>query len=214
MDMQFELIIKTPDIFTHKLDRRPAERRLAMVTKRPNSFLRGADHFTVGSCGACSEWASLVTGRRPLTHLWRIRHHVTVEGADSGPSQLQLTYQKRRRCRKVHLSRSRVRNVDLGGDKILPGAFSLYPSQGRRLSLYFGQHNPSDPIGSVKVTDTSQGLQVEGQLLLADPTAAKAYQFSRPASSKVSLIGYETVKASFVDDVPNLDSSKLWEFSS
>jgi uncharacterized protein len=75
------------------------------------------------------------------------------------------------------------------------------------------QHNPSDPIGSVKATDTSQGLMVEGQLLLSDPTAAKAYQFLKAGIIRGLSIGYETVKSAFVDDVRELSELKLWELS-
>jgi HK97 family phage prohead protease len=103
-------------------------------------------------------------------------------------------------------------NVDLGGDKILPGAFTRTLAAGKQLPLLW-QHNPSDPIGTVKVTDTSQGLQVEGQLLLSDPTAQKAYSFLKAGIIKGLSIGYETVKSAFVGDVRELTELKLWEIS-
>jgi uncharacterized protein len=103
-------------------------------------------------------------------------------------------------------------SVDLGGDKILPGAFSRTLAGAKQFPLLW-QHNPSDPIGSVKVTDSSQGLQVEGQLLLSDPTAQKAYSFLKAGILKGLSIGYETVKANYVDDVRELAELKLWELS-
>ena len=103
-------------------------------------------------------------------------------------------------------------NVDLGGDKILPGAFTRTLAAGKALPLLW-QHNPSDPIGSVKLTDTSQGLMVEGQLLLSDPTAAKAYQFLKAGIIKGLSIGYDTIKSAFVNDVRELTELKLWELS-
>jgi HK97 family phage prohead protease len=103
-------------------------------------------------------------------------------------------------------------NVDLGGDKILPGAFSRTLAGSKQFPLLW-QHSPSDPIGSVKVTDTAQGLQVEGQLLLSDPTAQKAYSFLKAGILKGLSIGYETVKANYVDDVRELAELKLWELS-
>lgn len=103
-------------------------------------------------------------------------------------------------------------NVDLGGDKILPGAFTKTLVAGNQLPLLW-QHNPSDPIGTVKVTDTSQGLMVEGQLLLSDPTAAKAYSFLKAGIIKGLSIGYDTVKAAWVDDIRELRELKLWELS-
>jgi HK97 family phage prohead protease len=102
--------------------------------------------------------------------------------------------------------------VDLGGDKILPGAFSRTLAGSKQFPLLW-QHSPSDPIGSVKVTDSAQGLMVEGQLLLSDPTAQKAYSFLKAGILKGLSIGYETVKASFVDDVRELSELKLWELS-
>jgi HK97 family phage prohead protease len=103
-------------------------------------------------------------------------------------------------------------NVDLGGDKILPGAFSRTLAGSKQFPLLW-QHNPSDPIGSVKVTDSPVGLQVEGQLLLSDPTAQKAYSFLKAGIIKGLSIGFETVKASFVDEVRELSELKLWELS-
>jgi hypothetical protein len=103
-------------------------------------------------------------------------------------------------------------NVDLGGDRILPGAFTKTLEAGKQLPLLW-QHNPSDPIGTVKVTDSAQGLMVEGQLLLSDPTAAKAYSFLKAGIIKGLSIGYDTIKAAFVDEVRELKELKLWELS-
>jgi uncharacterized protein len=103
-------------------------------------------------------------------------------------------------------------NVDLGGDKILPGAFTRTLAAGKQFPLLW-QHNPSDPIGSVKVTDTSQGLMVEGQLLLSDATAMKAYQFLKSGIIRGLSIGFETIKSAFVDGVRELQELKLWELS-
>jgi HK97 family phage prohead protease len=103
-------------------------------------------------------------------------------------------------------------NVDLGGDKILPGAFTRTLAGAKQFPMLW-QHNPSDPIGSVKVPDTSQGLMVEGQLLMSDPTAKKAYQFLKAGIIKGLSIGYETMKSAFVGDVRELQELKLWELS-
>jgi HK97 family phage prohead protease len=103
-------------------------------------------------------------------------------------------------------------NVDLGGDKILPGAFSRTLAGSKQFPLLW-QHNPSDPIGSVKVSDTPQGLMVEGQLMLSDATALKAYQFLKAGIIKGLSIGYDTVQAAFNGDVRELKELKLWELS-
>ena len=103
-------------------------------------------------------------------------------------------------------------NVDLGGDRILPGAFSRTLAATKTFPLLW-QHNPSDPIGSVKCTDSSQGLQVEGQLLLSDATARKCYEFLKAGIIKGLSIGFETIKSSYVDDVRELSELRLWEIS-
>jgi HK97 family phage prohead protease len=103
-------------------------------------------------------------------------------------------------------------NVDLGNDKILPGAFTRTLAGSKQFPLLW-QHNQSDPIGTAKVTDTPQGLMVEGQLLLSDPTAAKAYTFMKAGVIKGLSIGYDTIQASYDGDVRNLTELRLWEVS-
>ena len=107
-----------------------------------------------------------------------------------------------------------VYNVtDLGNDKILPGAFTRTLSATKGTFPLLWQHNPDDPIGQVKCTDSSQGLQVEGQLLLSDPTAKKCYEFLKAGIIKGLSIGYETIKSSRVEDVRELSEIRLWEIS-
>ena len=104
-------------------------------------------------------------------------------------------------------------NVDLGGDKILPGAFTRTLAAGKALPLLWN-HDPSQPIGSVKATENQQGnLIVEGQLLLSDTTGAKVYNLLKSGVIKGLSIGYETIKSAFVDDVRELQELKLWEVS-
>src|ERR1700684_97135 len=68
--------------------------------------------------------------------------------------------------------------VDLGGDLIEPGAFSRTLSAGKKFPLLW-QHDPSNPIGTCSVTDSRDGLLVNGTLMLEDPTARKAYTFMK-----------------------------------
>jgi HK97 family phage prohead protease len=103
-------------------------------------------------------------------------------------------------------------NVDLGGDKIMPGAFTRTLAAGKPFPLLW-QHDPSNPIGTARVTDTPQGLQVEGTLLLQDPTAQKAYTFMKAGVIKGMSIGYETLQSSMDGDVRQLKELRLWEIS-
>ena len=103
-------------------------------------------------------------------------------------------------------------NVDLGGDQILPGAFTRTLAAGKSFPLLW-QHDPSNPIGTAKVTDTPAGLQVTGTLLLSDPTAQKAYTFMKAGVIKGLSIGYDTIQETFADDVRQLIELRLWEIS-
>jgi HK97 family phage prohead protease len=103
-------------------------------------------------------------------------------------------------------------NVDLGGDRILPGAFTRTLAAGKQFPLLW-QHDPSNPIGTAKVTDTPQGLQVEGTLLLQDPTVLKAYTFMKAGVIKGMSIGFETLQSSMDGDVRQLKELRLWEIS-
>jgi uncharacterized protein len=103
-------------------------------------------------------------------------------------------------------------NVDLGGDLIEPGAFSRTLSAGKKFPVLW-QHQADNPIGTCTVTDTRDGLQVNGSLCLSDPTAQKAFTFLKAGVIKGLSIGYDTVQASYNGDVRHLTELKLWEIS-
>jgi HK97 family phage prohead protease len=105
-------------------------------------------------------------------------------------------------------------NVDQGGDAVQRGAFTKsIQSQGRGITLLW-QHRAAEPIGLGRVSDQEKGLQVEGQLLLSDPIAERAYQHLRAGTVKGLSIGYDTVKASPASGGGRLlQELKLWEVS-
>jgi hypothetical protein len=103
-------------------------------------------------------------------------------------------------------------NTDLGGDVILPGAFARTLSPGKSFPLLW-QHDPTNPIGSVKITDSREGLKVDGTLLLTDPVAMKAYNLMKAGIVKGLSIGYDVVKESFDGDTRQLVELRLWELS-
>jgi HK97 family phage prohead protease len=103
-------------------------------------------------------------------------------------------------------------NTDLGGDQIMPGAFTRTLAAGKQFPLLW-QHDPSNPIGTAKVTDTREGLQVDGKLLLQDPTAQKAYLFLKSGVIRGLSIGFETLQSAMDGDVRQLKELRLWEFS-
>jgi uncharacterized protein len=103
-------------------------------------------------------------------------------------------------------------NVDLGGDLIEPGAFSRTLSAGKKFPVLW-QHQADNPIGTCTVTDTRDGLQVNGILELSDPTAKKAYTFMRVGVTRGMSIGFDCIKANYVGDVRHLTELRLWEMS-
>jgi uncharacterized protein len=103
-------------------------------------------------------------------------------------------------------------NVDLGGDRIIPGAFSKTLSAGRKFPVLW-QHDPSNPIGTCEITDSRDGLQLAGALELSDPTAKKAHTFMKAQVVRGLSIGYDTVQSTYDGDVRNLTEVKLWEVS-
>jgi uncharacterized protein len=103
-------------------------------------------------------------------------------------------------------------NVDLGGDLIEPGAFSRTLSAGKKFPVLW-QHQADNPIGTCTVTDSRDGLLVNGTLELSDPTARKAFTFLKAGVVKGLSIGYDTVQQSYVGDVRHLTEVRLWEVS-
>jgi uncharacterized protein len=103
-------------------------------------------------------------------------------------------------------------NVDLGNDVIDPGAFSRTLSPGKSWPILW-QHDAASPIGHCKITDTPQGLQVAGTLMLSDPTAQKAYTFMKAGVVKGLSIGYETIQSTYDGDIRHLTELRLWEIS-
>ena len=101
-------------------------------------------------------------------------------------------------------------NVDLGGDKIMPGAFTRTLAAGKQYPLLW-QHDQTQPIGTVNATETPQGLLVEGQFCSRTPTAAKAYNLLMAKVIKGMSIGYDTIKSTFDGDVRELQELRLWE---
>ena len=104
-------------------------------------------------------------------------------------------------------------NVDQGGDRIMPGAFTRTLAAGKRFPLLY-QHKSDTPIGSVECTETSSGLAVKGKLLLDLPAAKDAYLLLKENIISGLSIGFSTIDESFQDDgVRLLTELKLFEIS-
>jgi HK97 family phage prohead protease len=104
-------------------------------------------------------------------------------------------------------------NIDLGGDVVVPGAFAkTLQDRAGEVPILFA-HNSQAPIGLGKLTDGPQGLQIEGQLVLAVAKATEAYELLKARVLRGLSIGYDSVKSDFKDGVRYLREVKLFEVS-
>jgi HK97 family phage prohead protease len=103
--------------------------------------------------------------------------------------------------------------VDLGGDKIMPGAFTkTMQERGSEVPMLW-QHNPDEPIGTLQLSDSPDGLLVKGQLLMDLDYAKKAYILLKAGVIKGLSIGFSTIKKDMQDGVRLLKEIKLYEGS-
>jgi HK97 family phage prohead protease len=86
-------------------------------------------------------------------------------------------------------------SVDLGGDRIEPGAFTRTIAASTVFPLLW-QHQSDNPIGTVTVTDSPSGLLVSGQLLMDLDEAKRAYTLIKAKVIKGLSIGFETIQDS------------------
>jgi HK97 family phage prohead protease len=104
-------------------------------------------------------------------------------------------------------------NVDLGGDLILPGSFTkTIAEKGGRVPLLMG-HDSKMPIGVAKLSDSPQGLIVEGELVLEADGSRSAYALLKKGVIRGLSIGYDAVKSVMDGGIRKLSEIKLWEIS-
>jgi HK97 family phage prohead protease len=103
-------------------------------------------------------------------------------------------------------------DLDQGNDRIVPGAFTRTLQSSKVFPLLW-QHQSDNPIGSVKCTETTQGLEVEGSILLSDAVGKKAFDLMKAQVIRGLSIGYSTLQESFDNGVRLLKEVKLFEVS-
>ncbi len=104
-------------------------------------------------------------------------------------------------------------NTDLGGDMVMPGAFTKTLAEKRgQVPLLMG-HNTASPIGLATLTDSAAGLMVKGELVLEADGAKSAYALLKKGVIRGLSIGYDTVKSTMAGGVRQLSELKLWEIS-
>jgi HK97 family phage prohead protease len=102
---------------------------------------------------------------------------------------------------------------DLGGDVILPGAFTkTIQERGSTVPLLW-QHKSDEPIGTLTLQDSPDALRVTGKLLMELPMAQKAYRLIKAGVIKGLSIGYDTIKDNIDNGTRYLKELRLWEGS-
>src|SRR5437667_12845201 len=107
---------------------------------------------------------------------------------------------------------STYHNVDLQGDRILPGAFTKsLQENGNEVPLLW---HHKDAIGVANLTDTPEGLMVSGKLVLAVEKAREAYALLKARAVRGLSIGYSGLKSRYASDgVRELLEVRLAEMS-
>jgi HK97 family phage prohead protease len=106
-------------------------------------------------------------------------------------------------------------NVDLGNDVIEPGAFTrTLKNSGGKVPILW-QHDPKEPIGAGRLSDSREGLVVAGKLVMESDVARKAHGLMKAEVLNGLSIGYDPVKAEHDKkrDARLLKEIKLYEVS-
>jgi len=111
-------------------------------------------------------------------------------------------------------------NVDLVGDRVMPGAFTksidAWQGKGETVPVIFShQHNdPMSYIGEVNpsdLTQNSKGLFVKGQLDLTNPFAAQTFKLMQRKAITGFSFGYSVSKEEATQDARELHEIDLFE---
>lgn len=104
-------------------------------------------------------------------------------------------------------------NTDLGGDKVIAGAFEedLKLNGTRRPVLW--AHNTNEPIGYIDVRETARGLFGKGKLLLDVQRAKEIAALMKAGVVSTMSMGYTVQVEKFVNGVRELHKVRLYEAS-
>src|SRR6056297_2755627 len=105
-------------------------------------------------------------------------------------------------------------NVDLGKDKILPGAFKkTLEERGDKIKILW-QHDWDEPIGKVlEIKEDEYGLWVKGKIITTTQKGKEAYELIKEKIIDGLSIGYNIMKKDWQSGVRLLKELKLLEFS-
>jgi HK97 family phage prohead protease len=106
-------------------------------------------------------------------------------------------------------------NVDLGGDEVMPGAFSKTLSDSKTkgpFPLLMG-HDAKEQIGYAELQDSNAGLVVNGKLVMHSDKSKQAYALMKARALRGLSIGYDAVRSVMKGSVRQLTEVKLFEIS-
>jgi len=105
--------------------------------------------------------------------------------------------------------------VDLGGDLIEPGAFTKTIAENGGVVPMLWQHDTTEPIGSLEVTDNGKEIGVKGRLVLAVQQAREAYELIKLRVIRGLSIGYRVIpgKSEYKKGIRHITELQLFEGS-
>jgi uncharacterized protein len=104
-------------------------------------------------------------------------------------------------------------NTDLGGDAVMPGAFSKTLKNAKGPFPVLAGHDPREQIGYASLEDSHAGLVVKGKLVLHSEKAKQSYELMKAGALRGLSIGYDTIRSTVKDGVRQLLELKLFEVS-
>lgn len=103
-------------------------------------------------------------------------------------------------------------NEDLVGDVVERGAFKRTIEQNPEVPILW-QHDAWEPIGKGRISETYDGLLIEGKLALGVQRGREAHELLKEEALRGLSIGYDTLDYYQQDEVRHLTEIRLWEVS-
>jgi uncharacterized protein len=104
-------------------------------------------------------------------------------------------------------------NVDLGGDEVMPGAFSKTLRDAKGPFPVLMGHDAKEQIGYAELQDSNAGLLVNGKLVMHSEKSRQAHALMRARALRGLSIGYDAVRSTMKGAVRQLTEIRLHEIS-
>jgi len=104
-------------------------------------------------------------------------------------------------------------NIDSVNDVVVPGAFTKTIKKNKNKVVLLWQHDPKQPIGTVNLQDSKEGLMVKGKINLETEKGKEAYALMKQGAINKMSIGYDTIIDEYKNNTRLLKELDLWEVS-